>query len=198
MNLENALRESLLASDFLPRYTQLTQAGLVWVFSNGYAGTTLVAASAFGQTAWNPAVGLFNPLASGVNLVILSGTAGFVSGTPAAGGLAWGYVPVPAGVSATGSNGAVNLGTFAVAGGSVAKTFAQSAMTGSAASVLLENFPVTDFAGAIAATTPQNPMYQEIAGRIVVPPGGAIGISGTLGTATVVTASIVWAEIPLA
>jgi hypothetical protein len=186
----------ILVSELQARYYEWAYRGKVYTLNNGYAGTTLVAASAIGQTAWNPAVGLFNPLNSGVNLVILSATAGFLSGTPTSGGIVWGFVAPNAGVTAAGGAGAVSLATL-VTGGSIAKTFAQSAMTGSAASVMLEPFPVTPFAGAIAATTSNNQVYQEIAGRFIVPPGGVIGISGTLGTSTVVQASLSWAEIAI-
>jgi hypothetical protein len=177
------------------QYYEAVRNQRVWTLTTAYAGVTLVAASAIGQTAWSPIVGLYNPAGSGVILSILQGFANYISGTPTAGGLVWGYIAPNAGVTATGGNGAVNSYTFA-AGGSIAKTFVMSAMTGSAASVILAPFPVSPFAGAVAATTPLGVVH-ETKGLFSVPPGGAIGITGTLGTSTVCAGLLAWEEVPL-
>lgn len=177
------------------RYFESVRNGKVWTLTTGYAGVTLVAASAIGQTAWNPAVGIFNPANSGTNCVIYTGFANYLSGTPTAGGLVWGYGAAPGGVTAAGGNGAVNALSLAT-GGSVAKTFVLSAMTGSVASVILAPFPASPFAGAVAATTPLGAMH-DVAGLFVCPPGAFIGISGTLGTATLVAAFLAWEEVPI-
>lgn len=185
-----------VVTDAHGRYYEATYRGRVWSYSTPYAGATLVAASAIGQSAWAPLVGLFNPAASGVNLIILAGFANYISGTPTAGGIVWGFVAPSAGVTAAGSNGAVNMGTLAT-GGSTAKTFTVgTAMTGSAASAILFPFPASAFAGAIAATTPLGSIHQ-VDGAIIVPPGGAVGITGTLGTATLLQGGLIWEEQPV-
>jgi hypothetical protein len=177
------------------RYAEAVRNGSVWTLSTAYAGVTLVAASAIGQTAWSPIVGIFNPANSGKNCNILLGFASYISGTPTAGGIVWGFVPANAGVTATGGNGAVNALTLTT-GGSTAKTFIMSAMTGSAASAILAPFPASPFAGAIAATTPLGAL-QEVGGLFNCPPGACLGITGTLGTATLLQGFLAWEEVPV-
>jgi hypothetical protein len=187
-----------LITQLQARYYEWAYRGKLWTLSSAYGGAVLVAASAIGQTAWAPSVGLYNGSSgtSAVNLVIISGTVALVSGTAASGGIVWGYCPPPAGVSAAGGNGAINCGTF-VAGGSVAKTFIASAMTGSVASVMLEPFQTNAFAGAVGATTANTAAYQDVGGRFIVPPGGAIGITGTVGTSLTLQSAISWIELPV-
>ena len=187
-------QNALIVTELNPRYYKTTTKETL-LLSSVYGGSTLVAASAIGQTAWNPAVGIYNPVNSGKNCVIIWGVGTFVSGTPTAGGLVWGYVAPNAGVTAAGGNNSVNTQNL-VTGTSTAKTFLQSAMTGSAASVMLA--PLTDaFAGAVAATSTNTATFDEVAGLFVCPPGGVIGISGTLGTTTVVQCSMAWVELPI-
>jgi hypothetical protein len=185
-----------LISQLQARYYEWAYRGKVWTLTSAYGGAALVAASAIGQTAWAPSVGLYNPTSgvNAVNLVIISGTAVYVSATPASGGIVWGYCPPPAGVSAAGGNGAVNMSTL-TAGGSLARTFVQSAMTGSVASVMLEPFQVSAFAGAISATFASSAGTQDVGGRFIVPPGGAIGLCG--GSTPVVQCAISWIEMPV-
>jgi hypothetical protein len=177
------------------RYFEAVRSGNVWTLTTAYAGVTLVAASAIGQTAWSPIVGIFNPANSGKNCVVVAGMANYLSGTPTAGGLVWGFVAPTTAVTATGGNGAVNALTLTT-GGSAAKTFVMSAMTGSAASAILAPFPVSPFAGAIAASTPLG-AWSDVAGLFVCPPGACIGITGTLGTATVCAGFLAWEEVPV-
>jgi hypothetical protein len=188
-----------LVTQFQPAYYEWAYRGKIWTLNNGYAGTTLiVTASVIGAANWNPAIALYNPTGSGVNLAILSGTVTLVSGTLTAGGVFWAYGNNQT-VTAAGGNGAVNVLTL-VTGGSIAKTFIQSAMTGAAASgtAVLEPFPTSAYAGAaLAATTSGLSATQDIGGRFICPPGGIIGIGGTLGTSTIVQAGLTWAEIPV-
>ena len=180
-------------------YQEPTYRGNVWAFSTAYAGLTLVGTtSVIGAVNWAPLVGLWNPSGSQVYLSIIKGYASLVSGTTTAGGIGWGYAPPTTLVTAAGTNGAINLATF-VTGGSIARTYiTTSPITGLPASGgMLAPFPVNSFAAAVGATTSSPAAVDEVAGAILVPPGGAIGISGTLGTSTIVQAGIVWEEIPL-
>jgi len=186
---------SVVTIDGHSRYQEACYRGNLWSLTNGYAGTTLVAASAIGQTAWNPAVGVANPTNSGKNLVVIATIAQILSGTPTSGGIVLGFVANPSGITAAGGNAAVNMLTLQT-GGSIARTFTQTAMTGSGAAIMLLPMPITTFAGAIAASTPIG-LQWDLAGMILVPPGTAFGISGTLGTATVVQAGLIWEEIAI-
>src|SRR5271167_215965 len=188
-----------LISNLQPRYYEWAYRGKVYTLNSGYGGTTLiVTASVVGAANWNPAIALFNPVGSGVNLAILSGTVTLISGTLTAGGVVWAYYPPNQVVSAAGGNAAVNMVTM-VAGGSIAKTFTQAAMTGAAATGgVLEVFPTSAYAGAaLAATTGNISATVDVAGKFICPPGGIIGIGGTLGTSTIVQCGLCWAELPV-
>jgi hypothetical protein len=63
-------------------------------------------------------------------------------------------------------------------------------MTGSAACALLLPFPASAFSQAFGATSACACFVDEVAGHIILPPGGAIGITGAAGTASVLQAAI--------
>jgi hypothetical protein len=188
-----------LFSQLNPAYYEWAYRGKVWTLNSGYGGTTLiVTASVIGAANWNPAIALYNPTGSGVNLAVLSGTVTLISGTLTAGGVCWAYGSGQT-VTAAGGNGAVNMVTM-LTGGSIAKTFLQSAMTGAAASgtAVLAPFATSAYAGAaLALTTGSISFTEEVAGKYICPPGGIIGIGGTLGTSTIVQCGLTWAEIPV-
>src|SRR5271167_1778296 len=81
-----------LVSELQARYYEWAYRGKLWTITSAYGGAVLVAASAIGQTAWAPSVGLYNGSSgvNAVNLVIVSGAVALVSGTAAAGGIVWG------------------------------------------------------------------------------------------------------------
>jgi hypothetical protein len=175
-------------------YWEAARNGNLWILPTAYAGVTLVAASAIGQTAWSPVLGLYNPTNSGKLILVVSGMVNYISGTPPAGGVVWGFVPGPSGITAAGGNAAINALTQQI-GGSIAKTFVMAAMTGSIASQMLCSYPISPFAGAVAATTPLG-AWHLVNGMFLVPPGGAIGLGGAAGTTCVVQATIAWEELP--
>jgi hypothetical protein len=176
-------------------YQEAVLRGGVWCLSSAAAGITVAAAHVIGAAAGSPLVGMFNPINSGVNLVMLRANSSWNSGTTGAGGLVWGCIAANAGVTATGANGAINMLTLA-SGGSLAKTFTNSALTGAGASVLLR-FLGGPTVGALAANANQT-VNEVTDGDIICPPGGVIGLfAATAGTSPIVGCSVTWEEVKI-
>lgn len=184
----------LVTSDAHGRYYESTLRGGIWNLATAVAGVTVAAANVFSAAAGQPLVGIYNPVGSGKNCVVLRGRTHWLSGTPGVSGAVWGFVPANAGVTAQGGAGAINGGTLQV-GGSIAKTFVNAALTGAPAGQLLR-YLGGPFAGAIAATSVGMITDEETAGDIIVPPGAALGIFvGAAGTSPIVAASMSWEEV---
>jgi hypothetical protein len=182
-----------------PNY-EMAKTGNLWTLATAVAGVTVAAANVFSSVApFQPIVGIINPAGSGYDMVIIRASIIWNGGTPAAGGVVWCTLGVSATglVTAAGGNGAINNYTFAV-GGSKAKTFVNSALTGNTtvAASLLDyiNGPST---GALAANS--FPSGIDAAdGRIVVPQGCFLGIgAGAAGTSPIINASMTWLEEPV-
>lgn len=140
-----------------------------------------------------PLVGIFNPANSPKNLVVLRAVIGTASGTPAAQPFCvWNVIPAPAGITAAGAQG-VNNFTFQAAG-SVAKSFSNSAITGSVAATALRIIGGT---AAIAAGAGIYSVTEDTKGEIVVPPGAFAGIAcgNGAGTTWIVSAALSWEEV---
>lgn len=177
------------------RYQEPAVQGGLWTLSTAAAGVTIGATNVFSSAAGTPIVGIVNPAGSGKNCVITRAVVICASGTAAAGGWVWGYITpsLAAPISALGGNGAVNNGTL-VTGGSIAKTFVNSALTGAPAGSLLRYLggPTTGAAAANQNLTTQ----EETSGDIICPPGGMIGIfAAAAGTSPIVNASMTWEEV---
>jgi len=181
--------------DLHGRYYESAFRGNVWTLSTAVGGVTIASANVIAASAGSPIVGVYNPVNSGKNLVIMRATTMLTSGTAGAGGLVWGIIAPNAGVTAAGGNGAINNATF-VTGGSIAKTFTASALTGAGASVLFRfvGGSTTGAAGANANLT----VNEETAGDIICPPGGVVGIfAAAAGTSPIYMASMTWEEVTI-
>src|SRR5258708_22926709 len=88
MNFGQAIRESAFVADLFPRYYNLVSGGVVYGVSYTAAAATVASATATGPFA------LFNPAASGVQLVLLGATIPVTNST-IAGGLSIGFQLVP-------------------------------------------------------------------------------------------------------
>lgn len=184
---------ALVVQDAHGRHYEAAVRGNVWTLTTAAAGVTVAAANVIAASAGSPIVGVFNPVNSGKNLVIVRATSMWASGTTGAGGLVWGILAPNAGVTAGGGNGAINNATF-VTGGSTAKTFTGSALTGAGVSVLFRFLggPTT---GALAANAAHT-VSEETAGDIICPPGGVVGLfAAAAGTSPIVMASMTWEEV---
>jgi hypothetical protein len=175
------------------RYYEPNYRGFLYTATTAAAGVTIAATNVSPLTANTgvPLVGVFNPVASTVNLVILRAKVATVSGTPG-GPFVWNVIPNPAGISAAGTQGRNNK-TFA--SGGTAQAFVNTAITGSLVGIMFRSLGGP---AAIAAGAGLYTVDEETAGDIIVAPGGFCGIAATAaGTTHVVTASMTWAEIPV-
>lgn len=160
-----------------------------------------------GATA-TPVIGLWNPLTSNKYLEVLQAQLTVILTALAAtgpGGFAW-MISVGNAAISTGSN-PINGLSFLAPGGSVAKAFFGTALTGMAGALSVlrgsglgggsaENVAFT--ATAVAMQTLAMPSVENIDGSIIVPPGGVLAL---MATTTPVAHSVVpgisWQENPL-
>lgn len=180
-----------MVSELHGRYYEQTYRGNV--FSVSALAYTIVATTDISPLPANtgvPIVGVFNPVNSGKNASILYAAFTTTSGTPG-GPLIWNVIPAPAGITATGVQPTNNF-TF-TASGSVMRGFSASAITGSSAGI-----PIGPMGGpaAIAAGAGNYTVTEEVAGRIIVPQGGFLGLAATaVGTTHIVSAWLIWEEV---
>jgi hypothetical protein len=188
---------ALLVSQAHGRYGAATRRANLFSFSTALAGVTaaagMVSPLAAGAT---PLFAIYNPTGSGKNLELLMAYAYNVSGTPAAGPMAYNLGPTAI-VTTTGAQPTSNL--TGLAAGSVARGFANSVLTGSSALLLVRPafFSQVGTPGAIAAAQPA--IYQdELSGSIVVPPGSLFAICPAgAGTTHVLGCAATWEEVPV-
>lgn len=184
---------AILVQEGNGRYYELAYRQQLFVASTALAGVAVAATSASplaGGTG-TPLVGIFNPVGSKTNLIVMKARVWTVSGTPA-GPAAWNVIPANAGITAVSTQG---LGAASFVAGGVAKVYVNVALTGSAQATMLRAIggPAAVAAGA------GNYTVEEITdGGIIVQPGAFAGIALTgAGTTHVAGASVTWAELPI-
>lgn len=188
MNLSTVLRGNAPVSEFLPRYGELVEAGIVYGVTYTAAAIATPSATATGSFA------LFNPATSGVQLVILKATVPVITFTAGTTGAAFGFqlVPNQTPSATTPGNTPQNM---LVGSANVAKatSFTAGTLVGAptAAAYWIDSAYLDLAAGDISMK------QSEIEGDVTVNPnsGVCIVMSGTL-TATVAP-SLVWAEVPM-
>lgn len=146
--------------------------------------------------------GIFNPFGSGVNAEILTVASCWTSGTPA-GPLLYNAQSLPAGVSLTNvPTGTIRSGMLNTIAGATTDPFGITAEVGVV--ITRSDSATTAFAqigahggpAAIAVAAGMYSTIDEIAGRIVIPPGTVFGltVSGQ-GTSQVIQSSIWYAVV---
>ncbi len=184
-------------------YEQNYRGGL---YSFGLSNTVLAAANAIvtavDATA-KPVVGVWNPLTSGMNLVLLQAIVALttVAGTAVSpGGFMW---------LGSANNGAVTTGSTPLnnktltASGSVAKAFAISTaltgMTNSLTVLRASSLTSINAAGpATAISQMQGVSVENIDGSLIVPPGGVVALMNQVSTTTVnLSVGLFWEEVPV-
>jgi hypothetical protein len=154
-----------------------------------------------------PIVGVWNPLGSGKNLVILQARIQIVNTalqTTGQGGFVW---LTGTGESAI-STGLTPLNRLTLtASGSIAKGFANTALTGKSASLSIRE--ASGLAGgpmnntsflqtAVGALSPNVVAIENIDGAIIVPPGGVLSLQCTTTPIAISAASsLLWEEVPV-
>lgn len=173
------------------KYYQLVKDGLLYVAQTAVTG--VAPGTAIGTTA---AAALYNPAASGKNLVILAAAMGYVSGTLGAGVVSW---CAGTNVVAAAVTGTAMLTRNALLGSAAANV--GSALT--TATLPAAPTPVRNFCslGASLASTAVQPwqIVDDVDGALIVAPGASVSLQGTAaaGTSPLVTFSFVWVELPV-
>lgn len=195
----------LIASELQGRFYENTYRNAT--FSTGTAGLVALAAATIAlTTSCQPIVGVWNPLNSPVNLVILQiGLTALLNNVTATG-------PGAFVLAASTGNGGLSAGLAPFnrktlsSNGSQAKAFnpsTASLLTGLSNNLLI--FEALEFASptALATTTvaastptPNQGWTINLDGSLIVPPGGVLALLNTTSTTTTsVAARMVWAEV---
>ena len=162
------------------------------VFMGVTAVTGVAPGTAIGTTA---AFALYNPLNSGVDLVVLKASMSYLSGTLGIGFVNWIYhtAAVQAGAAVTGTAITVVQGNGAGSSGK-GKPFTTATVVGGVLARPFANLP------PMLATTVLTPwrVDDDVDGAIVLPPGAAASLQATAaaGTSPLVIYGCTWAEVP--
>lgn len=191
---------ALLASELNARYYQLAYSGLL--FSLDSDSVTLVAANSTKGAAATIrlANGIYNPVGSGRNAVILWVSSATVSGTPA-GPLYYNAQSMGTATitnAATGTIRAAIQNTVSPGASSMVPEVNVVLTRSDAATTAFTQTGVHGGPAAIAAGAGTYQVLDEVAGRIIVPPGTVWGLAATgAGTTHIVQSTIWWAEVPI-
>lgn len=195
----------LVVSELHGRFYEQTFRGNLYTF--GINALTALSANTLTLTATTtPILGVWNPLSSGVNLVILQAslnTGANNTATVGAGAFVW---------AASTGNGALTLGSAPfnakslTNAGSQTKTFtpatALTGLTNNLVIVAAADFPeptiITTAAMPATIQTPTVPYVQNIDGAFIVPPGGVFALLNTISSTTVsVYGRMLFEEVPI-
>jgi hypothetical protein len=172
-------------------------------YETTYRGGTFIASTGVGGVAPGTALGtappftLYNPLNSGVNLVIVSASLGFISGTLGAGTIVYAANTNTAQAAPTGGTTLVPINAL-IGNGSLPKGKAFQGSTVAATSVIVRDFAII---GAYTASTVNMfpPIRDIVDGSIIVSPGASVSLQGIAGAGTtpLVTLAMTWEEVPV-
>lgn len=196
--LRQARNRELVVTPGHGDYAEPGSRGLVYHGMTAIAGTTVVAANNSPVAAAAATIlTLYNPLNSGVNAEILRTYVHYISGTPAAGAIAYNMAwnqNITATPNNAGTSGALPVCPLNGQSGKC-KIYTQTALTGGVTAQALTRSITSSFAAALAASTAQQIAVDELRGEIVVPPGGLVSIATpATGTTLILVASFVWQE----
>lgn len=186
----------MAVSEILPRYAALNWSGQIFSASLFTAAAITAFVGAGGGT---PAIGVWNPVNSGKNLMPLFANYGNAVAASAAGTVEWAlYFGLTAAITGTASSTFPASNLTLAKGSSVASAFINTALTSSTAAtglILLGSYYWATAAGA-ALVTPPAPY--EFAGQLIIPPGAYMALGGSAAlTSATWQANLSWAEIPI-
>ena len=183
-----------LFSELNPVYYSLLKAGKV--FSLAALGANPTAFT--GGAAGTPLLGLYNPVASGVDLVLLQARLGIRStGSAAAATMDFNFFEAnQGGVAVTGTQTQARNMYSQANTGSAAYGMTNVANTAAIASTLVAPSVSLGAVGAAAALN-VGLFVDDIKGLLIVPPGGYLAYGASLGlTGGSLDAALIWAELP--
>jgi len=183
------------ANDILPYY-DLVKQGKVFTGNIASAGVIL---PIFSNTTQQ--VGLWNPIGSGVDIVLLRLGLTYVSGTGAAGGYVLGYLAnapaaIGTGLAITAFTETAAISSYPGGGFSSVAKFAQGATITVTAPTVKRHLGINQNAFT-AAGTGQMPydVERSFFGLEVLTPGTAVFVAGNIATLATFSGGITWAEI---
>jgi len=180
-------------SELTPVYYSLLKSGRV--YSSSFAAIT---PSAFvGAAAGTPAIGIYNPATSGVDLVLLMAKLAIRTTGTAAVATDWNFWQVnQGGVAVTGTQTQARNMYSLAATGSAAYAMVNTSNTAALASTLTMPSVSIGLTAATAITNVQV-LSDDIRGAIVVAPGCYLAWGNSVATtAGSFDGAIIWAEIP--
>lgn len=163
-------------------------------FVGGTAATGVAPGTSIGTTA---AFSLYNPAASGVNLVVLKVTMGWVSGTIGAGVIH--YVANTNAAAAATTGTAITAVNCKIGAGSAPQGKPLTTATLPATPTVMR--PFIGLNKIVLDTTAINAdlVVDNVDGEFVIPPGMTLSLEGTTaaGSTPLVVYGIVWEEVPV-
>ncbi len=175
----------LLSADISSRYELSVLEETVFTGAN--LGGTPVTTQA-GLSATTPALTLYNPVGSGVNLVLLNVSVNVTTAPAAVAGLMLAFNALNATPPATTTTATVTNAIIGFTGTPKGQCFRIATL---AAAPVAFNFIGSVGAASTALTT----LFTNIDGLVIIPPGVAISIQST--SAIAITANYTWKEISL-
>ena len=175
------------------------------LFSNGHLGLVALTANTVTLTAsTTPILGLYNPLGSGMNAVIIQASlSSGISNTAAVGpgAFVWAISTGNVGLS----TGTVPFSRLIGGAGSKCKGLAFVPLTGLTNNLIIQeasDIPspniITTTAVPTTVTTPMSNNVQIIDGGLIVPPGAVLALLNTVATTTIsVFGRMKWEEVPV-
>lgn len=197
----------LVKSDLMPRFAYLGLAGSIFSAATAGGGVQLAATHLFSTAigTFTPILAVYNPLTNTKNLIVLSVLCGLTAAPLATITQTGGFLfVVGAGQSISNAQTATPVSHSTLkAAGSSAIGITNAVLTGAVGNptvLRLLGAPaevVTATANVSAVTI--DPTLEEIAGGIIIPPGGYLAIANGISNAVaghLVTASLTWTELP--
>lgn len=184
----------VVVNEFMPVYYEATYRGNLFT---AFANNVTIAASHVGlagltAATGTPIIGIYNPVGSGKNLIIIKTVQSTTSGTPG-GPLLYNTIPNPQNISIAATAPTSNQ-SFQTTG-SVAKLFNNAAITGSSTGVpqRVHGGPAAVAAGAGVYT-----YVEEHKGEFIIPPGAMVALTAwAAGTSHILSAFVEWMEMPI-
>lgn len=192
-DLTGRLGEKLVAQA-QPQYANMVDRGMVFTGSTAAAGTAFPATN-----STSPTFGLWNK-SSAFKAVILQFAAGYTSGTIALGTMAYTYANVGYATGTGAPISAFNAGT-AVNNKLGATNTSQMSFTPAGTNTLAGAGSILKYTGnSIESATAGTGVFSVqdfVDGKIIVPPGYFLYITGTVAQTALFSMSLTWAEVPL-
>ena len=179
-------------------YEESCVRGQLFTHSLAATSTNIAAGHIVGATAAaNIQFGVFNPVASGKNLVLLEFALGIISGTFPAGPAFHGLIPNVPTLAASGTPYSNLMGSGLT---SVAKCYSSAAGAALTGALAVVTHKLTNFSST--ATAQASPYLvntvEYIDGKLVIPPGmGWVPLFSGAGTTCLMGLSLTWREVAL-